>query len=591
MLNDFSLTIGTVNGSGSQSANNILMRSIFRMGIPVEGKNVFPSNIAGLPTWFSIRVNEQGFTSRKKLSDIFVAMNPETFEADLLKIKPGGLFLYNTHRKIDPTQIPENIQGVGIDFGKMATEVSKAIQLKKLLVNMIYVGVLAELLGIPEESLQGAIQTQFKGKAAVVDVNKSAVLRGRKYAQEELSEIQIKCQLEARQLNDGKVLIDGNTAGGLGLVSAGCTFGAWYPITPSSSLAEAFETYCHQFRVDDHGQQKFAMVQAEDELSAISMVAGAGWAGARAMTTTSGPGISLMGECIGLMYFAEIPGVIWNVQRMGPSTGLPTRTSQGDLMACAYSSHGDCRHPVLIPSTPKECFEMAHTAFDIAEGFQTVVFVLSDLDLGMNLWASEKFESLSGEFSRGKVLDAGELEKLESYGRYEDRDGDGVPYRTLPGTPHDKAAYFTRGTGHTPKATYSEDNENYRDLLDRLETKWQTLSTKVPEPEIHLEVGATLGVLYYGSTAAVMPEVVALAQKENIKFNLCRVKAFPFTKDVAKFIEANEVTLVLEQNKFGQMAALLSQELPELAGKIKKVTQYDGLTLEAVETLQKLKEA
>ncbi|MCJ8276569.1 MAG: 2-oxoacid:acceptor oxidoreductase family protein, partial [Bdellovibrionales bacterium] len=354
-INDFSVSIATVNGSGSQSSNNILMRSIFKMGIPVGGKNMFPSNIAGLPTWFSIRVNDQGYISRETHSDIVVSMNKSTALEDIALLKEDGVFIYNTANKIED-QIPEGINAIGVDFNKLAAEVTKSIQLKKLLVNMIYVGVLSELMNIDEDVLFKTVEFQFKGKESVFKVNQDAIRVGREYARAELKDVKWSCKVEKRDLTSDKILIDGNTAGALGLLYGCCTFSAWYPITPSSSLAESFESFCEKFRVEDN-KQKYAMVQAEDELSAISMVAGAGWAGSRAMTTTSGPGISLMAETIGLMYFAEIPGVIWDVQRMGPSTGLPTRTSQGDLMSAAFCSHGDTKHPVYLPGNPKECFE------------------------------------------------------------------------------------------------------------------------------------------------------------------------------------------------------------------------------------------
>jgi 2-oxoglutarate/2-oxoacid ferredoxin oxidoreductase subunit alpha len=590
MVNNFSITVATVNGSGSQSSNNILMRSIFRMGIPVEGKNIFPSNIAGLPTWFTIRVNDDGFTSRQPLSEIFVAMNPETFEKDFSKIKGGGWLIYNQHRKIDESIIPKNIHAVGVDFSKMAGEVSKSIQLKKLLVNMIYVGVLAELLGIPEDVLSGVIQFQFKGKEKVFEVNNQAVARGRQYIKDNPLEKDFSFKLETRDKNKGKVLIDGNTAGALGSVSAGCTFASWYPITPSSSMAENFEKFCEQFHVDENGKNRFAILQAEDELSAIAMVTGAGWAGARAMTMTSGPGVSLMNECIGLMYFAEIPGVIWNVQRMGPSTGLPTRTAQGDLMSSAWASHGDSRHPVLLPSTPAECFTMAHDAFNLAEETQTLVFVLTDLDLGMNFWSCDHDEMKHSPIRRGKVLDKEALEKAGEFARYKDVDGDGIPYRTLPGTEHDLAAYFTRGTGHDPAAKYSEDHNNHRELLDRLAKKWKTISKMVPKPEIKAQKGVEIGVVYYGSTAAVIPELVHLLEQDGVNINLCRVKAYPFSTEVLDFIRTHEKIIVLEQNQFGQMAMMMRQEYPEFSQKIKSALSYDGLTLAAEETKVKIKE-
>jgi 2-oxoglutarate ferredoxin oxidoreductase subunit alpha len=579
LINDFSVTVATVNGSGSQSANNILMRSIFRYGVPVAGKNLFPSNIAGLPTWFSIRVNEQGFVSRQSHSDIVIAMNKDTLLDDFNKLKPGGLFIYNSGLRVSEEDFPKEVRTLAIDFNKLGKEVSDSIQLRKLLVNVVYVGVLAELLGLPDEAVDGTIAHQFAGKKeSIIEINRKAVAVGRQYVKDNLQDFSVEWAIESRDLNQGKILIDGNTAGALGLVDAGCTFAAWYPITPSSSLAEAFENYCGKLRKDKNAQNTYAMVQAEDELSAITMVAGAGWAGCRAMTATSGPGVSLMAETIGLMYFAEIPGLIWDVQRMGPSTGLPTRTSQGDVLSAAHCSHGDTHHPVLFPASPKECFEFARLGLDLAERAQTPVFVLSDLDLGMNFWTTERFTGSTEPYDRGKVLRADDLKKMEHFGRYEDTDGDGIPYRTLPGTPHDLAAYFTRGTGHTPQAQYSEDSENYQQLLDRLERKWQTIKTLVPAPEINETAGAKTGLVYFGSSQLVIEEVMTLLDDPP---SLMRIKAFPFHRDVKAFLEKYDKVVVLEQNQHGQMAELLRANHPDLAAKIFSVTSCDGLPLAA----------
>lgn len=579
-VNDFSVTIATINGSGSQSANNILMRSIFRMGVPVSGKNLFPSNIAGLPTWFTIRANEKGFVGRVPTSDIVVAMNKETWQRDIAMLKAGGLFIYNSGMRIKPEDFPPEVNHLGIDFNDLAKQVSDSIQLRKLLANVIYVGVLAEFLSIPDDVVSGTIEHQFAGKKqSIIDINRKAVQVGRDYVKEFLPDFQLPLQLQSRDLTKNKILIDGNGAGALGLVFAGCSFGAWYPITPSSSLAESFESYCEQFRKDQDGHANFAMVQTEDELSAISMVAGAGWAGARAMTATSGPGVSLMAEAIGLMYFAEIPGLIWDVQRMGPSTGLPTRTSQGDVLAAAHCSHGDTRHPLFFPSDPKECFEFAQIAFDLSERAQTPVFVLTDLDLGMNFWMSDQFDYPDKPFDRGKVLNKDDLDRLGEFARYQDRDGDGIPYRTLPGTEHDLAAYFTRGTGHTPKAEYSEDSQNYQDLLNRLDHKWETIKNLVPEPETHYQDGADCGLIYYGSTDLVMDELYTYFGEQPPSW--MRLKAFPFHRDVQIFIEKHKRVLVIEQNQQGQMANLLRSEFPTLANKIFSETNCDGLPLSA----------
>ena len=574
-INDFSMTIATVNGSGSQSANNILMRSIFRMGVPVSGKNLFPSNIAGLPTWFSIRVSDQGYVGRRKMADLVVAMNKETFAKDVNLLKEGGLFIYNSG--IRGSEPPQGVESIGIDFNTLAKQVTDSIQLKKLLVNMIYVGVLTEMMGIPEEVVEATIEHQFKGKEKVFEINKKAVHTGREYVRTELTESVSPYKIEKRELTKNQILIDGNTSGALGLVYAGCTFGAWYPITPSSSLAEGFEHFSHQLRTEAGGSKKISMVQTEDELSAISMVVGAGWAGCRAMTATSGPGISLMSEAIGLMYFAEIPGVIWDVQRMGPSTGLPTRTSQGDVLSAAYCSHGDTKHPIIFPSTPKECFESATLAFDLAEQAQTPVFVLSDLDVGMNFWMTDRFEFPDQPFQRGKVLNKEELEKLGEFARYADTDGDGIPYRTLPGTEHDLAAYFTRGTGHTPEAKYSENAENYQLNMNRLTKKWETIKTMVPPPEVKKVNGARVGLIYYGSTNLIVEELLSFLSEE--KVSTLRLKAFPFHEDVKSYIESHDKILVIEQNQQGQMAQLLRNEFPQYCKKIEVESNCDGMPL------------
>ncbi len=585
-VNNFSMTVATINGSGSQSANNILMRSIFRMGIPVSGKNLFPSNIAGLPTWFSIRVSDQGFVAREALSDIVVAMNKDTVLDDRALVKPDGLFIYNSSLKVESELLSGLKNVIAVDFNELAKDVSPSIQLKKLLVNMVYVGLLAEILQIPESALSETIEHQFKGKESVYTINKKAVEVGRNYFKEQLSNQSFPYKVEKRDLNKNKILIDGNTSGALGFVYGGCSFASWYPITPSSSLAESFEMYCNELRTQKNGEKNFAMVQAEDELGAISMVAGAGWAGARAMTTTSGPGISLMSEAIGLMYFAEIPGVVWDVQRMGPSTGLPTRTSQGDLIAAARSSHGDTRHPLLLPATPKECFEFASLALDLSERAQTPVFVMSDLDLGMNFWMSEPFEYPTEKFDRGKVLYKEDLDKIGKFARYADVDGDGIPYRTLPGTHHDLSAYFTRGTGHTPEGKYSEKSDNYQALMNRLDRKWETLKTLVPEPEIKLNPQAKVGVIYFGSTDLVIEELQVLLKNSTAKSKLdysklsfMRLKAYPFTALVREFMAQHEKLIVIEQNQHGQMTELLRSEFPDLAPRIFVETNCDGLPL------------
>lgn len=577
-LENISIIIGTVNGSGSQSANLILQRALFRMGVTAVGKNLFPSNIAGLPTWFVIRANTSGYTSIEAKSDIVVAMNAQTANDDVLHLKPNGTYICNSNIKLT-SPLPSGCKLVSIDFTKLAGEVVDSIKIKKLLTNMVYVGVLAEMLGIPKDVLDKTIRDQFSGKEKVVDINIKAADAGRTHAQT-IAELQTPQKLKMLGAMNGKMMVDGNTAAGLGSVYAGCTFTSWYPITPSSSLAESYEQYAGRLLKDENKKNKFAMVQSEDELGAICMVAGAGWAGARAMTATSGPGISLMAEAAGLMYFAEIPGVVWNVQRAGPSTGLPTRTLQGDVLACALLSHGDTHHPVLFPSTPKECFEFATTAFNLAEDMQTLVFVLSDLDLGMNQWICDDLEVPKEPISRGKVLDAEGLTKAGSFKRYADVDGDGVPYRTLPGTEHPLAGYFTRGTGHTDAAKYSEDPVVFQKNLDRLVKKWNTMKTKVPKPEIQ-KTNSNIGVITFGSTHSIMKEFTDLLALKNKTCSTMRLKAYPFTDEVPAFIAAHDKIFVLEQNRDGQMKKLLTIEFPELAPKLQSVIKYDGWPVRA----------
>lgn len=586
-VNDFSITIATMNGSGSQSANNILMRSIFRYGVPVSGKNLFPSNIAGLPTWFSIRVNDQGFVSRQPLADVVVAMNKDTLLEDTQLLKPNGVFIYNAALKPELESFNALKNVIAIDFNDLVKDITGSIQLKKLLVNMIYVGVLSELLRLPDDAVNATIEHQFKGKASVYEINKKAVEAGRVYAREQASSFHFPYSIESREKTKGKVLIDGNTSGALGLVYGGCTFASWYPITPSSSLAENFEQYCNELRVAPNGEKNFSMVQSEDELGAIAMVAGAGWAGARAMTTTSGPGVSLMAETVGLMYFAEIPGVIWDVQRMGPSTGLPTRTSQGDILAAAHSSHGDTRHPILLPGDPKECFDFGSVAFDLADQAQTVVFVLSDLDLGMNFWMSEPFERPTTPFQRGKILHKEDLDRLGKFARYKDVDGDGIPYRTLPGTHHDLASYFTRGTGHNPEGKYSEKADNYQELLNRLDRKWETIKTLVPKPEVHNVANATVGLIYYGSSQLVVDELLDSLQTP---MSHMRLRSYPFSSEVGDFIAGHSKIVVIEQNQHGQMTELLRTAYPDFASRIVVETNCDGLPLSAQLMAQRFKE-
>ena len=574
-INDFVVQVATVNGSGSLSANQILVKSLFRMGVPVGGKNLFPSNIAGLPTWFTVRVNHQGFTGRRLLCDTFVAMNPATYAEDLSKIKPGGFCFTNSEIKTIIER--KDIQQIVVPFKDLTATLSDSVKMRKLLANVVYVGILTELLEVPIEVIGKAIEDQFGDKPKVIESNKKAIAIGRDYAKEHLKKLNFPYRIRKMSLTN-KVLIDGNTAAGLGSVMGGCTVGAWYPITPSSSLMESFSEICETYRGN-----KYALLQAEDELSAICMVLGAGWAGARAMTASSGPGISLMAEAAGLSYYAEIPAVVWNVQRVGPSTGLPTRTMQGDILSCAYLSHGDTKQVLLFPRDPKECFEMGQTAFDLAEELQTLVIVMSDLDIGMNIHQTDRFVYPKDNFKRGKVLSAKDLEQVQTFARYKDVDGDGVPFRTLPNTLNDKAAYFTRGTGHDDEAKYSEDPAIYEHNMNRLLKKWNKAKTMVPKPEIKIINGSKAGIIFYGSSAEAMIEV---EQKLKNKPSMMRIKAFPFTTEVEKFIAEHETLYVVEQNRDAQMAALLRQDFPQYAAKIKSVLEYDGMPLSAERVLE-----
>ncbi len=585
----FSLNVATINGSGSQSSNNVLVKSLFRMGLPVGGKNMFPSNIAGLPTWYTIRVDEKGFTSRLPHNDIVVAMNQTTFLEDQKSLKSGGCLVYNSDLKLVEELIRKDVTSYGVPFRKIVTPLSDSVKLRKLLTNMVYAGIVSQLLDIPEDVVKSVVKDMFSNKFKVVDSNLDAIDAGRTYANENFDVSSF--AYKARPIpgaNDNKLLIDGNSAGAMGLLQAGCTFAAWYPITPSSSLIERFESYAGKYRINSKGQKNFAVVQGEDELSSICMVIGAGWAGARAMTATSGPGLSLMAEAAGLSYFAEIPAVIWDVQRVGPSTGLPTRTMQGDLLSAYTLSHGDTRHIVLLPAHPKECFDLAPRAFDLAEQLQTLVIVLSDLDIGMNQHIVDRFEVDTTHFNRGKVLTTKDLESMESFARYKDSDGDGITYRTLPGTEHPLAAYFTRGTSHDDNAKYSENNIQYKANMNRLLKKWETAKTLVPAPEIENSSSDKLGIIYYGSTWEAMRETKALLKEDSLEVSTCRVKALPFHKDVRNFIDRHKVILVVDQNRDHQMKTILGMEFPSVCHKLVGIHQYDGLPLDAHELHQQV---
>jgi 2-oxoglutarate ferredoxin oxidoreductase subunit alpha len=579
IVNDLTIHVATVNGSGSQSSNNVLMRSLFQMGIPVSGKNMFPSNIAGLPTWFTIRANKDGWIGRKKEVDLMVCMNAQTAREDVEALAPGSLCIYDA--PLNCKSIRNDVVFFEVPFAKLAADLSEDSKLRKLLTNMVYVGIVAELLGIEREETVSALGKQFKGKKKAIDANVMAIDKGIAYAKENLPR-QNRWRVERMNATQGKIIIDGNAAAAIGSVFGGVTVVTWYPITPSSSLCESIIDYAKQTRIEENGQATFAVVQAEDELAAVGMVLGAGWAGARSMTSTAGPGISLMAEFIGLGYFAELPGVIWDIQRVGPSTGLPTRTSQGDVNQVAYLSHGDTQHIVLIPSSVAECFDFAIEALDLAEEFQTPIFVLSDLDLGMNNWMSDPFEYPTKPIKRGKVLTADKLTELQGkWGRYDDVDGDGIPWRTLPGTDHPFASYFTRGSGHDSQARYSERPQDYKDTVDRLAKKYETAKLFVPKPVID-QRDAKIGFIAFGTTTWALEESRdQLRREQNIETSYFRLRALPFTDELKEFVAAHDRVYVVEQNRDGQMADMIRLELGEDQRKLRKILHYTGLPCDA----------
>ena len=582
VVNDFSIQVATVNGSGSQTANTVLMRSIFQMGIPVSGKNLFPSNIQGLPTWFTIRASKHGYIGRKKEIDLLVAMNKDTATEDVLSLESGAAVVYDEPLKLD--QIRSDLHFYPVPFDKLVAPVCPEARLRKLVRNMIYDGVVAHLLGIELEEIRQALFKQFgERKRKAAELNWGAVQAGAEFAAESLPKAD-RLYVERMEETEGKFIIDGNSATGLGCVFAGVTVVSWYPITPSSSMIDAMTGYLKRTRIDpETGKATFAVVQAEDELASIGMVIGAGWAGARAMTATSGPGISLMSEFVGLAYYTEVPAVIVDVQRVGPSTGLPTRTQQCDMLSTAVLSHGDTHHPMLIPSSPEECFSMASDAFDLAEQFQTPVFIMTDLDLGMNNWMSGPFDYPEQPIRRGKVLSAEELEKLGGFARYKDVDGDGVGYRTLPGTPHTKAAYFTRGSGHNEKAQYSERPADYIANVDRLKHKFETMRQHVPKPEVQVPENSSVGLICYGTSRYATRESRDQLQAEyGLETGYMRLKSYPFTEELKSFIDHHARIYVVEQNRDAQMLQLMKMDLnPERLSKLRSVVYYGGLPLDA----------
>ena len=580
VVNDFSIQVATVNGSGSQSANNVLLRSLFRMGIPVSGKNLFPSNIAGLPTWYTIRASKHGYVGRKKEIDFLIAMNPETAKEDVLSLAAGSSAIYDEPLKLN--ELRQDTQFYPVPFDKLVAAVCPEAKLRKLVKNMIYVGVIAQLIGIEMQAIEKALHKQFAKKVKAADLNMNAVRAGFDYAASSLKKID-PFYVEPMNATAGKIIIDGNAAAAMGAMFAGVTVVTWYPITPSSSVCEQLIDYMKKYRIGADGKATFAIVQAEDELAAIGMVMGAGWAGARAMTSTSGPGISLMAEFSGLGYYAEIPAVIFDIQRVGPSTGLPTRTSQGDLLFTAYLSHGDTKHVMLLPASVSECFTMAVEAFDLAEQLQTPVFVMSDLDLGMNNWMSDPFVYPEKPLQRGKLLTAEDLGKLGGFARYKDVDGDAIPYRTLPGTEHPTAAYFTRGSGHNEKAQYSERPDDYQNNMERLARKFETARSLVPKPEVVADGTSEVGIIAFGtSDFAVRESRDQLAQEYKISTDYLRLRAFPFNRDVHQFVERHERVYVVEQNRDAQMLSLLKLDFaPKAVSKLRSVRHFNGLPIDA----------
>ena len=580
-VNDVVIKIATVNGTGSASANGLLRKSIFRMGVPVVGKNYFPSNIQGLPTWYEIRVTGAGYHARSNRVDLMVAMNAQTYDHDMAEVEPGGWLVYDSTWPRSRQLNREDIAVIGIPFSKMCNEHFDGARARILMKNIAYVGAVAALLDIDLGIITELLEETFADKRKLIASNMEAIRLGYDYAQAHFP-CPLPMQVEKMDATQGHIIIDGNTAAGLGCVYAGATVGAWYPITPSTSLMDAFRTFCAQYRVDkETGKRTYCIIQAEDELAAIGMVLGANWNGARSFTPTSGPGISLMSEFIGFAYYAEIPAVIFNVQRTGPSTGMPTRTQQCDLISCAYASHGDTKHVMLFPADPEECFYMAPQAFDLSERLQTPVIVMSDLDIGMNDWMVPELKWDDDYVAdRGKVYNAEDLEKMDKFYRYLDVDGDGIPYRTLPGV-HPKGAYFTRGSGHTRYGAYTENSADYQDVLDRLLVKWETARSMVPEARIRYSKMNKAGILTFGSGDGACVEALDRLANQNIGLNYCCVKAFPFTDAVREFISQHDVVYVVEQNRDAQLRTLLITDINADQNKLVPVLHYDGMPLNA----------
>ncbi|MGH7585777.1 MAG: 2-oxoacid:acceptor oxidoreductase subunit alpha [Gemmatimonadales bacterium] len=580
-INDFVVSFATVNGSGSASANTIFARSLFRMGIPVTPKNVFPSNIQGLPTWYEVRASGAGWLARRAGVDLMVAMNPQTYSQDVASVVSGGWLLYDSTMPRDFGRT--DITVLPIPIAAICAEHWTDSRQRQLFKNIMYVGALTSLLDLEPAVVEQAIADQLKGKARLVDANVKALTLGREFASNSFPcPLPIRAQRANRTA--GRIMMTGNDAAGLGAVYAGATVCAWYPITPSTSLAEAYEGYARKLRTDADGRRNFGVVQAEDELAAIGVAIGGGWNGARSFTATSGPGISLMSEFLGLAYYAEVPVVLFDIQRGGPSTGMPTRTQQSDILSCAYASHGDTKHVLIFPSTPTECFSLGAAAFDLADRLQTPVIVMSDLDIGMNEWVTDELAWDDAKPpDRGKVLTAEELDRFKElrgtdWGRYQDVDGDGIPYRTLPGTHPTRGAYFTRGTSHDEMARYTEDGAVHARVLDRIRRKFATAAVLVPKPEItiHDEAAGT-GIICFGSTIHAVREALALLERDGIRANVLRIRAFPFSDDIVRFVQRHDHVIVVEQNRDAQMRHLLIAELGLAGGKLTPALDYDGL--------------
>ena len=578
-LNDFAFKVATVNGTGSASANGLLLQALFRMGIPVSGKNVFPSNIQGLPTWYEIRVNKDGYTARSPDFQLVVAMNPQSYARDIEEVVSGGWILYDNTRELDDEFRRDDVTFIGVPFARMCVDSFDGSRTRILMKNITYVGALVALLDIDMTVVKGMLEEKFSAKQHLMDANYRAIDMGHDYVKEHF-DCPLPIRLEHMDETSGSVMVTGNTAAALGCVYAGATVGAWYPITPSTSLMDGFAEYCHRFRVDpETGRNNFCIIQAEDELAAAGMVIGASWMGARAFTPTSGPGISLMSEFIGLAYYAEIPSVFFDVQRTGPSTGMPTRTQQGDLLLCAYASHGDTKHIVLFPADPRECFEFAVAAFDLAERYQTPTFVVSDLDIGMNDWMIPKLKwDDSFTPDRGKVLTAAELEELDKFYRYLDVDGDHIAARTLPGV-HPKGAYFTRGSGHDKYGRYTEGSAEYIEVVDRLLKKVESAGDSVPAPEVHESKGAEWGLVSVGGCHWAVLEARDDLASRGIEVDYLRVRGFPFNQTVEDFLAGHERIFVVEQNRDEQLRRLLLMETACPKEKLESITYYGGQPL------------